>query len=203
MVSGLERGGSFRFLTLTSTRESSPDIHKHFRTLCKRLDRQGLIAGYIQVPEWTKSGLAHKHIILRGKFIPQAYLSQAWQEIHGAKVVYIQKIKNLRGKNNLANEMAKYMAKESSGRYSWNWTWVWKAFVRDWNLLKSCVGELIQLEAIQSFRGVIPYWRWILKKGRYICPIQTYLSWLQKQRNLTSLSQLSLSSVASSLLPVG
>lgn len=136
VVSGLERGGDFRFLTLTSSRESSPDMHRHFRALMMRLKRRGLVAGYIQVPEFTKSGLAHKHIILRGSYIEQKVLSDMWQEIHGARVVDIRRVKDLHGTRQMGNEMAKYMAKESSGRYSWDWGWVWKGFCGHWCQLK-------------------------------------------------------------------
>ena len=136
VVSGLERGGDFRFLTLTSSRESSPDMHRHFRALMARLKRRGLVTGYIQVPEYTKSGLAHKHISLRGSYIEQKVLSDMWQQIHGAKVVDIRRVKQLHGTRQMGNEMAKYMAKESSGRYSWDWGWVWKGFCGHWCQLK-------------------------------------------------------------------
>lgn len=169
-ISGLERGGQFRFLTLTSSKESSPDIHKHFRTLMMRLKRRGLVAGYIQVPEFTKSGLAHKHIILRGKYIDQAVLSAWWQEIHGAKVVDIRRIKAIHGKSRLASEMAKYMSKENALRYSWSWGWVWKGFCNDWASLKKNFDDLMADGLINSFQQLLQFWRLCLHRGAYMDP---------------------------------
>lgn len=165
VISGLERGGSFRFLTLTSSRQSSHDIHKHFRTLMMRLKRRGLVSGYIQVPEFTKTGLAHKHVILRGKFIAQAALSHDWEEIHGAKIVDIRRIKSRHPHANLAAEMAKYMVKENAFRYSWNWGWVWKGFCRDWLDLKRAWRSLNELYFFTPFEKLLKIWRAFLRLG--------------------------------------
>jgi hypothetical protein len=171
-ISGLERGGQFRFLTLTSSKESSPDIHKHFRILMARLKRRGLVKGYIQVPEFTKSGLAHKHIIIRGSYIDQAILSAMWQEIHGAKIVDIRRIKSLHGKGRMANEMAKYMAKENALRYSWDWGWVWKGFCKDWTALKRQFDNLQADGLLQTFKQLLHFWRICLHRGTYLDPYQ-------------------------------
>lgn len=165
VISGLERGGAFRFLTLTSTRQTSHDIHKHFRTLMMRLKRRGLVEGYIQVPEFTKTGLAHKHIILRGKFIDQAWLSRSWEEIHGAKIVDIRRIKSRYPHGNLAAEMAKYMCKENAFRYSWSWGWVWKGFCRDWHDLKQIWRCWNELNPLEPFEKLLKIWRAFLHMG--------------------------------------
>lgn len=137
VASGLEFSGDVRFLTLTSTRGATrEDMQRHFRALMARLKRRGLVTGYIQVPEYTKSGLLHKHVLLRGRYIDQLVLSQMWQEIHGAKIVDIRRVRNIHGRRQMANEMAKYMAKGTSGRYSWDWGWVWQGFCKDWQRLK-------------------------------------------------------------------
>jgi len=166
-ISGLERGGPFRFLTLTSTRESSPHIHKHFRALMARMKRRGLVSGYIQVPEFTKSGLAHKHIILRGKYIDQAWLSRTWQEIHGAKIVDIRRIRDIHGKGRMANEMSKYMSKETALRYSWDWGWVWKGFCRDWKDLKKTWRDLNEFFPYVPFESLLKIWRGFLRHGSH------------------------------------
>lgn len=166
VISGLERGGPFRFLTLTSTRQSSHDIHKHFRALMARLQRRGLVSGYIQVPEFTQTGLAHKHVILRGKFIDQAYLSHTWEEIHGAKVVDIRAIKSKHPHSNMAAEMAKYMSKENAFRYSWSWGWVWKGFCRDWHDLKQLWRSLNELFPFTPFEKLLKIWRAFLRQGQ-------------------------------------
>jgi hypothetical protein len=135
-----------------------------------RLKRRGLVTGYIQVPEFTKSGLAHKHIILRGSYIEQALLSAWWQEIHGAKIVDIRRIKALHGKGRLANEMAKYMAKENALRYSWDWGWVWKGFCRDWAALKHSFNNLLADGFLQNFSQLLQFWRICLHRGGYLDP---------------------------------
>lgn len=101
-----------------------------------RLRRRNLYAGYIRVQEYTKAGKKHLHIILRGKYIEQSYLSAAWSEIHGASVVDIRKVKNLNSKGDIAGYLAKYIGKESCGHLSWSWGWVWRGFCRDWSKLK-------------------------------------------------------------------
>lgn len=137
-----------------------------------RLKRRGLYTGYIQVPEFTKSGLAHIHVILRGSYIDQALLSAMWEQIHGAKIVDIRRIKDIHGKNRMANEMAKYLAKENALRYSWSWTWVWKGFCRDWQNLKHEFDNLIADGFIRTFHDLLLFWRYCLHKGRYIPPYQ-------------------------------
>lgn len=165
VASGLEFDGDLRFLTLTSTRESSPEIQRHFRALMARLKRRGLVTGYIQVPEFTKSGLAHKHILLRGRYIDQVVLSQMWQEIHGSKIVDIRKVRNIHGRRQMANEMAKYMAKDTSGRYSWDWGWVWPGFCRDWQRLKRAWRYWNEWtdKPEASFQDLLWCWRWFLR----------------------------------------
>lgn len=135
VLSGLERGGYIRFLTLTSSPQSPPDIHHSFRILVKRLERRKLLQGYIQVPELTKKGYCHKHILFRGSYIAQALLSRWWKEIHNAEIIDIRAFIPVRGNKAMAGYMAKYMTKEGVKRYSWSWGWVWRGFVKDWKAL--------------------------------------------------------------------
>ena len=163
VISGIERGGTLRFLTLTSSKDS-PDLAQHsFRVLYKRLRRRGLIKGYIKVPEPSKNGKQHLHVLFRGKYIEQVLISQWWQEIHKAKVVDIRKVSYRRSKQNLANEMAKYMAKSTLYRYSWNWDWVWRGFCNDWQKLKRLF-RYVEGEINSGNVGtLIKLWRFWLK----------------------------------------
>jgi len=136
VISGIERGGDLRFLTLTSSNESPDTCQRSFRALYMRLKRRGLLKGYIKVPELSKNGKQHLHVLFRGSYLEQAELSKWWQELHGARVVDIRKVKGGRTPRQLASYMAKYMSKENIYRYSWNWDWVWRGFCRDWKLLK-------------------------------------------------------------------
>lgn len=136
VISGIERGGELRFLTLTASNQS-PDLAQHsFRVLYYRLRRRGLIRGYIKVPEMSKNGKQHVHVLFRGSYIDQRLISHWWEEIHQAKVVDIRKVGYRRSKRNLASYMAKYLTKDNFYRYSWNWQWVWRGFCRDWKRLK-------------------------------------------------------------------
>lgn len=139
VISGLERGGELRFLTLTSSNESPDTCQRSFRALYMRLQRRGLIKGYIKVPELSKNGKQHLHVLFRGSYIEQALISQWWQELHHAKVVDIRRVKYGNSRRRVAGYMAKYMSKENSFRYSWNWGWVWRGFCKDWKHLKKCV----------------------------------------------------------------
>lgn len=141
VISGIERGGELRFLTLTSSKESPDTCQRSFRALYMRLRRRGLIEGYIKVPELSKNGKQHLHVLFRGKYIAQALVSNWWNELHHAKVVDIRAVNRGRGKKYLASYMAKYMSKDNQYRYSWNWDWVWRGFVNDWRMLKRLIRE--------------------------------------------------------------
>lgn len=143
-ISGIERGGELRFVTLTSE-PHSPNIQKSFRKLYMRLLRRNLIEGYMKVPEYNEIGnLIHLHMLFRGSYIHQRLLSYWWKEIHNAPVVYIQKYRQrYRSKASMANYMAKYMTKEFAGRYSWSWGWVWRGFAKHWTWWKQWYNTVI------------------------------------------------------------
>lgn len=130
--SGLERMGYVRLLTLTSSPDSG-DFQRNFRKLIMRLKRRGLVTDYIRCPELTQTGLRHDHILFRGSYIEQVYLSHLWAEIHNSPVVDIRRVG---GRHRLASYLANYLAKSPSGRYSYSWGWVWKGFVYSWKVLK-------------------------------------------------------------------
>jgi hypothetical protein len=131
-----------------------------------RLKRRGLIHGYIKVPEQSKNGKQHLHIIFRGSYIEQAWISAMWQEIHKAKVVDIRRVNKGRTKAQLAGYMAKYMSKENAFRYSWSWDWVWRGFVKDWQKLKKVTGPYCEASGRGYYRTLLKFWRWLVIKGR-------------------------------------
>lgn len=134
VMSGLERGGQLRLITLTTASVADNELFQpHFRMLRMRLLRRGLMVDYIRCREVTKSGLRHEHIIFRGSYIDQRFLSHQWREIHGAPVVWIQRV---RGKSHLAGYLAKYASKGIEARTSYSWGWVWRGFCRSWSLVK-------------------------------------------------------------------
>ena len=156
VMSGLERGGDLRLLTLTTARQSDNALfQKHFRMVRMRLLRRGLLLDYIRCREMTKSGLRHEHILFRGSYIEQAFLSHLWSEIHGAPVVWIQSV---RGKGRLASYLAKYATKGLEARTSYSWGWVWRGFAHSWALVKR-IGQKYGY----PFTQVLTYWRWCVK----------------------------------------
>ena len=136
VISGIERGGTLRFLTLTSSKDSPDTCQRSFRALYMRLKRRGLMKGYIKVPELSKNGKQHLHVLFRGSYVDQKLLSAWWQELHHAKIVDIRRVWSNADKRKLASDMASYMAKANLYRYSWNWAWVWRGFCKDWTQLK-------------------------------------------------------------------
>jgi len=168
VISGLERGGRFRFLTLTSSNQSPDTCQRSWRVLYMRLKRRGLVEGYIKVPELSKNGKQHLHVLFRGEYIAQAMLSEWWQEIHKAKVVDIRQVRHKRSKGQLAAYMAKYLSKENFFRYSWSWDWVWRGFVKDWTKLKRGLREICEMSDLKFTPALLFLWRLVLKKGRQV-----------------------------------
>lgn len=165
VMSGLERGENVRLLTLTSSPESG-NFQNDFRKLIKRLNRRGLITSYIRVPELCKSGLRHDHIIIRGSYIEQQYLSYLWKSLHHAEVVDIRKVSKKPG---LASYLANYISKNPASRYSYSWGWVWKGFVHSWKGLKGFSKEMGW-----PFIRLLTTWRWCVRmniKPEEVIPI--------------------------------
>jgi hypothetical protein len=161
-MSGLEfaaaRGEKVRFLTLTSAPTSTKDIHHSFRTFVKRVRRKGKFE-YLAVKEYTESGLAHLHILYRGIYLDQAWISETWKQIHGAKITYIEEVKgNL---VQVANYLAKYII-SGGERFWWSWNWVYRGFVKDWNYIKyqnTTDGNVDIKKAVRDWRS------WLWKKS--------------------------------------
>lgn len=165
VISGLERGGRLRFLTLTSSKDSPDTCQNSFRALYMRLKRRGLLQGYIKVPENTKKGKQHLHVLFRGSYIEQALISHMWQEIHHAKIVDIRAVKKGESRRKVASDMASYMSKSNLYRYSWSWGWVWRGFCRDWKELKRRILPLGTYPGITSIKDVLRFWQTCLWMG--------------------------------------
>jgi len=166
VISGLEKGGDFRFLTLTSGPDSPEKCQRSWRVLYMRMKRRGYIRSYIKVPEYSKNMKQHLHVIIEGDYVTQAYISEQWKEIHHAKIVDIRRVRNGNGKRGLADYMAKYMSKENAERYSWSWSWVWKGFCKDWKLLKRLWHYHNSFAANIPFEKLLLVWKHFLKQKR-------------------------------------
>ncbi|MBA7709147.1 hypothetical protein ES703_118059 [subsurface metagenome] len=151
VMSGLSKKGTVRIVTLTtSDRSHNKDFQRHFRMLRMRLLRRNLLVDYIRCPEFTDSGLRHEHILFRGSYIEQVYLSKLWAEIHHAPVVDIRLAK--KGNRALAGHLARYMAKAPAGRCGYSWGWVWRGFAGSWARLKKFGWELgVSMDEVLTF----------------------------------------------------
>jgi len=120
------RGQPERFLTLTGDPALHPDPHDmavaikkawtkfvaHWRRGKVRKDGKHEIPPhdleYLAVWELHKSGFPHLHILQRGQYIPQAYLSRWMRTAKVGHIVHIRRIENARG---AAAEVLKYVTK--------------------------------------------------------------------------------------------
>lgn len=137
-MSGLTVGKSrrerLRFMTLTSSPESiGRNLNADFRALKMRVYRKF----HFRMKYWkirTNEGNGVLHIVFRGKYIPQKWLSEAWADIHTSPIVDIRSLyetpKGLKGI--CFYLIGNYLAKQSFERMSWGYSWVFPAFVRSW-----------------------------------------------------------------------
>lgn len=163
VMSGLERGGSLRFITLTSSPDAPENIQRSWRALHMRMVRRGLVQGYIKVPEHTESGRLHLHILYRGSYLSQVLLSTWWSEIHQSKIVDIRSFRPFKGRKPVASYMAKYMSKDGAGKYSYSWGWVWRGFCRDWTIYKRWWRLNLEHKASSGFKSCLTGWKYWLK----------------------------------------
>lgn len=158
VMSGLEKPGRVRLLTLTTAKvEDNDRFQKDFRKLRMRLLRRHLLLDYIRCREMTKSGLRHEHVLFRGSYIEWAYISYLWEEIHGAPVVRIQAV---RGKSRLASYLAKYATKGIEARTAYSWGWVWRGFAKSWSLVKQ-----VGWRWGYTFDEVLTFWQNCVRVG--------------------------------------
>lgn len=104
-----------RFITLTKrpepftcTNDDLAIFQKQLTILFRLIRKKFKDFEYVRVFEQTKTGNLHCHIAQRGSYIPQRWLSNAWDKISGSPVVDIRKI---RGKHQAAGYITKYLVK--------------------------------------------------------------------------------------------
>jgi hypothetical protein len=138
LMSGLTVGKSrrerLRFMTLTSSPQSGGrNLNADFRALKMRILRKY----HFKMKYWkirTNEGNGVLHIIFRGKYIPQKWLSAQWADIHKSPIVDIRSLYETRkGLTGIAFYLVgSYLAKQSFERMSWGYSWVFPAFVSYW-----------------------------------------------------------------------
>lgn len=106
---------SFLTLTVNPARGESPerrarDLRDAWRWLRRKMRRRwpGQAFPFLAVFERTKKGEPHLHILLRGCYVPQDWLSDQMRARLGAPIV---DIRHVRDQNRAAAYVAKYLAK--------------------------------------------------------------------------------------------
>jgi len=191
VISGLEKGGPIRLITLTSSDTAANPIQQDFRRLIMRLRRRKLLEDYIKVVEVAEDGREHIHMAFRGSYIEQAFLSYLWQQIRASPIVDIRAVKpHQRDKRRVSNYLAKYMSKAAYRRYSWSWGWVYKGFVAVWKqgLQLFHIFQALRPSTSNFFR-FLELWKAHLHTGSTPA---TFLTFLAFQVSLARSFQLSL-----------
>ena len=141
LISGIKRQRAkklqVRVITLTSSNESSWEhLNSNWQVLRKRIERRyGVKVEYWKLK--TNEGNGVLHIVYTGCYIPQRWLSNAWNTIHGARIVYIQALFRKQSPKRLASYIAgHYLAGHDYLTFtrqseSWGWCfrgrgWVWR-----------------------------------------------------------------------------
>jgi hypothetical protein len=90
----------------------------------------------------TNEGNGVLHIIFRGKYVPQKWLSEQWADIHKSPVVDIRSLyETKKGLRNIAFYLVgNYLAKQSFERMSWGYSWVFPGFVGCWKRIIETYG---------------------------------------------------------------
>jgi len=169
----LDEGKTVRFMTLTSSRNSKRDINDDFEILKKRIRRR-YKSGFEYSKIRTNEGYGVLHIVFKGGYIPQSWLSAQWDEIHQAPVVDIRMLKRFSGFRLpgylAAQEVSGYLSNQDGctySRMSWSWLWVYKGFVHTWRML---LGFLPYSAALEMWKKhlVGDVWFYHKKRGWYL-----------------------------------
>jgi len=122
------------FITLTTAPNAKGyDLSKDFQVFRKRVYRKyGVLPAYCKVN--TNEGNGVIHALLRTNvFIPQAWVSRQWDEIHGSYIVDVRQ-----ASNGTARYIAtQYLATQDATytRLSSSWTWVCRGMMRQWDYI--------------------------------------------------------------------
>lgn len=162
-------GYQILWVTLTSSDKSDVDqLNDHFTTLKKRIERTFSYANIEHLAIRTDEGNGVYHLFLAYKlqkgrrqkrfYIPQRWLSKQWDDIHSARVVWIESVENSpSSKKRLSRYcVSQYCANQNLlRRVSWSWKrGLGGALVGTWNFIKNtCVNN--KSEALSVWNRVL------------------------------------------------
>jgi hypothetical protein len=121
-------------MTLASSPASiGRDLNADFRVLKMRVYRKF----HFKMKYWkirTNEGNDVFHIVFKGKYILQDWLSAQWTDIHKSPIVDIASLyETPRGLKGICFYLiGNYLFRQSFERMSWGYSWVFPAFVASW-----------------------------------------------------------------------
>ncbi|GAI33568.1 unnamed protein product, partial [marine sediment metagenome] len=155
-----------RFITLTSSKSGAKhSMYRDFRVLKYRIIRRFGKFDYLKVN--TNEGYGVIHLLYKGSYIPQRWLSQNWNDIHESPVVDIRFMRG--GTNGLGSYIvSQYLSDQRTSyiRYSWSWGWVYCGFVKYW---KKITREYIFKDALCMWHKHLSGYQ-IKLEGKYLKP---------------------------------
>lgn len=97
-----------RFVTLTRVGSTPAELYARLKVLVKAIRREGWVIEYLAAVEVKRAG-AHLHMLQKGDYLPQRWLSAEWEKIGGGRVVDIRAIGDRAG---AARYIFKYALKQ-------------------------------------------------------------------------------------------
>ena len=158
--SGIKKGminnERLRFLTLTN-KTFNERLNEDFQILKQRIRRAGYRFEYWKCR--TSEGGGVLHIVYRGDFIPQIFISENWYDITGDSfIVDIREIDYSSSKNVARYVVSQHLTGGQGSLYvrsSWSWGWVCKGFVNVW---KNIISLYADIKGIKYCVGVWDNW---------------------------------------------
>jgi hypothetical protein len=158
----------FRVDLTTSSKGDSKTLQRDFQYLRAEIEKKfGFYVEYFRVE--TSEGFGVYHMIWAIKWdkavwIPQKWLSEEWEKIHGAKIVWISRMgKSYTSIKRVGRYFAvQYLAGQSSMvRISWSWWRGRLAIGKGWQFLKS---QMMRGFESSTWLGKSPFERTITYK---------------------------------------
>lgn len=176
-------------LDLTTAVGGDPKVMtKHYEALRRRIERKiGKRVHYWWVQTQEGNGVLHTLMAAEGSlYIEQEWLSEQWEEIHGANIVYIKRYKKgVYSRKKVSKYLVSQYLAGQLGNVRMGWSWkrtfdipiskAWKLFCKLFRNRKYCVllgkwqaflrGETVDVGGTKSIsleKGLFvnPAWRW-------------------------------------------
>lgn len=184
MIYEKSQGGQLLRVDLTSIIEREKSLTENFKELRRRVERvYGYKVGYFKIETNEGNGVLHMVWSIRQKkavWIPQKWLSEEWEKISGAKIVYIKRITETKGSMSRIGGylVEQYLAGQGAiVRVSWSW-WrsglaIGKAF-KDYYMecKQNNYGRMIMgMSKLEDYKYYIDYkkmmegWNCLLERG--------------------------------------